>query len=54
MSDNNPLKEIAFSVIKNLLGVNETKDAPATPEILGATLDDLKLDALRKEKIRLE
>lgn len=52
MSENKTIKDYAFSIIKELLfGSSGEKENPASIE--GATLDDLGLDDLRREKVRL-
>ena len=52
MANKKTLKDYAFAIIRELLGGSEDKEGTAAIE--GATLEDLKLDDLRREKVRLE
>jgi len=52
MANKKTLKDYAFAIIRELLGGSDDKEGTAAIE--GATLEDLKLDDLRREKVRLE
>ncbi len=52
MANKRNLKDYALTILRELLTPPEEKK-PAAP-VEGATLDDLRLDALRHEKVRLE
>ena len=53
MAEKRTLKDYALSIVKELLfGGSGDKEAPASIE--AATLEDIKLDDLRREKVRLE
>lgn len=53
MTEKRTLKDYALAIVKDLLfGSDDDQEDPSAIE--GATLEDLKLDDLRREKVRLE
>lgn len=55
MVEKRTIKEYAFAFLGELLGINPKSDAaPIDDGLKAATLDDLKLDDLRRENVRLE
>lgn len=56
MVEKRTIKEYAFAFLGELLGINPKSEdaAPIDDGLKAATLDDLKLDDLRRENVRLE
>jgi hypothetical protein len=55
MAERRTLKDFAFAIIRELLGGKTEDQAPASEaELSSASLEDIKLDDLQREKVRLD
>jgi len=54
MAERRTIKDYAFSILRELLGVQDQEEEKVEAAMKAASLDDLKLDDLRRESVRLD
>jgi len=54
MAERRTIKDYAFSILRELLGVQNQEEEKVEAAMKAASLDDLKLDDLRRESVRLD